>query len=193
MILLTIVLTTNQIRHGRDNKIHNYDLSAILSNETAVNSNEEYLDQLSTPLHVLEVNAVGFCKCSLLELENQEALVATPSTLEDCYVDIFHLPSRRRIYRSIGKTAESPKTGTVMSMSLFSSGNRLQLFVGYESGQARLLQVIPQIHKYTVTHIEENEGWVDCFIRQGHKEPSKLGPKYFGRAYCITNSICILW
>jgi hypothetical protein len=35
------------------------------------------------PLCTIETNALGYCKCSVLETDGEEALVAVPATLHD--------------------------------------------------------------------------------------------------------------
>lgn len=42
------------------------------------------------PLYSIETNALGYCKCSLLELSNSQALLAVPSTLKDDFVNYMN-------------------------------------------------------------------------------------------------------
>lgn len=163
-------------RHGRDNKIHIYDLSSIV----LAASNLSFTRNLPSianptalePLYSLGTNALGYCKCSILQMNSSEALLAVPSTLEDHLVDIFHLPSTNRVHRSIGKEMFDTKTGTVMCLSLFRKSEHLHCLVAYEDGRLALFVHSGNTGSEAIIP-EENQGWTKLLEMHEHKEPSK--------------------
>lgn len=162
-------------RHGRDNKIHAFDLSAIVASSSA-SKGLPSLTNLTPlkPLFTLETNALGYCKCAVLQTSSSEALVAVPSTLDDSLVDIFHLPSAKRIHRSIGKGCFTIKTGTVMCLSLFEQFSRLRLLVAYEDGRVVVFSYAGPPEDLQRSPLpEENGGWIKSIEYHEHKEPSE--------------------
>jgi WD40 repeat protein len=97
-------------------------------------------------LHSLPVNALNFCAFSMAfvnadglpALPSQSAkaentLFAVPNALDSGGVDIFHLPSERRI--STIPSDQSTKTGMLMAVSLFvSATGELYVASAYEDG-----------------------------------------------------------
>ncbi|KAK9893649.1 WD40 repeat-like protein [Cystobasidium minutum MCA 4210] len=165
---------TRLLTHGRDNKIHIYDLSSIV----LAASNLSFTRNLPSianptalePLYSLGTNALGYCKCSILQMNSSEALLAVPSTLEDHLVDIFHLPSTNRVHRSIGKEMFDTKTGTVMCLSLFRKSEHLHCLVAYEDGRLALFVHSGNTGSEAIIP-EENQGWTKLLEMHEHKEP----------------------
>ncbi|GAA6005077.1 hypothetical protein JCM11491_002572 [Sporobolomyces phaffii] len=114
------------VTHARDNKLHLFHLDDLLS--LAKLSPSSFASPLTgadalQPFLTLDVNALNFCRLSLLEIPTQnldasEGLIAVPSLTKDDHVDVFHVPSRARLHRSIGISSlvigggnEDQKTG----------------------------------------------------------------------------------
>lgn len=115
---------------------------------------------LTTPnlLKSLDVNALNYCRFSLLPLPGEsgvkdEAFLAVPNLVESSYVDIWSVSSLDRIHAAVGKTRSSkssmgdgrggPNTGIVMSSHLFTdpkspSKSCLFLLCAYEDGSITL-------------------------------------------------------
>ncbi|RUS20456.1 WD-40 repeat-containing protein [Jimgerdemannia flammicorona] len=120
------------ITHGRDNKIHVWDLTTP--------------DSLTTgnPLFSLPVNALNFCKfssCSTEIDDDDDLLVAVPSIIDTSMIDIFSLRHQTRLWAYIGArplsappSKEPPRTGLCMALRLFRRDGRLYLLAGFESG-----------------------------------------------------------
>ncbi|GAA5936271.1 WD40 repeat domain-containing protein [Sporobolomyces koalae] len=178
------------LTHARDNKVHVHSIDHLLK-RTARTSPASFLNLGTSPppapLSSLDVNALNFCRLSLLDLSptrrldrkgkakqsDYEGLIAMPSLTKDDHVDIFHIPSGKRLHRSVGIQSLSisnpeQKTGSVMAVHLLwlpSSASTssdtaafsttveespdvvthysLHLLIGYESGQLVLLEFTP--------------------------------------------------
>ncbi|GAA5946135.1 hypothetical protein JCM3765_000130 [Sporobolomyces pararoseus] len=122
------------ISHGRDNKLHLYNFAELLEvSERGGSSFEKPLGFDSfAPTLTLDVNALNFCRLSMLDLstwkgkeKEGEGLIAVPSLTKDDQVDILHVPSKTRLHRSVGISSlligggnEDQKTGSVMAVHL---------------------------------------------------------------------------
>lgn len=122
-------------------------------------------------VHLLHVNTLNFCSFAMCRthevssVANAQAasaaedgvLIAVPNALTSEAVDIFHLPSERRIHTVLGDKAVN--TGMAMALSILYKDDRLTLIVGYESGHAMVAQEIP------------HQGWQIMYLAQTHKQP----------------------
>ena len=90
------------------------------------------------------MSALNFCAFAICndpwadtatENNDNELLIASPNGLDSGGIDIFHLPSQRRISQL--SSNKSNNTGMVMSIALIYSKqtNSLKLISGYEDGQ----------------------------------------------------------
>ncbi|KDQ19260.1 hypothetical protein BOTBODRAFT_27843 [Botryobasidium botryosum FD-172 SS1] len=144
------------VTHGRDNKVHIW--SSVIVPATVGDSVPSSF--LTTPklLKSLDVNALNYCRFSLLPLPRKgslegDAFLAVPNLVESSYVDIWSLSSLDRIHAAVGKTRSSkssmgdgrggPNTGILMSSHLFTdskspSESRLSLLCAYEDGSVTL-------------------------------------------------------
>lgn len=199
----------NARSHGRDNKIHVFPFAEDVTPSYQAIPSPAQPTNLK-PLYTIETNALGYCKCSLLELEGEEALVAVPATLHDdlvrfkaCYcheheanialqVDIFHLPSGKRIFRSVGKECFNSKTGkscippaesslsvlalgTMMALTLdFQDAHTLRLITAYEDGRVAAFLYTQEGSDWSTAVMGEGEGWAKVFESREHKEPGKF-------------------
>ncbi|KAG4435509.1 hypothetical protein IFR05_009008 [Cadophora sp. M221] len=151
------------ITHGKDNKLVAWKLS-----EEDESSMSVVLPVDAPPeprrepwlLHVLHVNTMNFCSFAQCPLQSsdEELLIAVPNTLSSESVDIFHLPSSKRIH-----TVSSPpsfKGGMVMAVSLFYHPQTAHLTViaAYESGHTSISQLA-------------NSTWSPLYTAQAHTQP----------------------
>ncbi|KAK4935848.1 Astra associated protein 1 Asa1 [Elasticomyces elasticus] len=133
------------VTHGRDHKLRVWharteDLAGL---GTSLPNDGATLDQPQPwLLHSLSVSALNFCAFSICDesvppLPDQgpvPQLIASPNGLDSGGIDIFQLPSERRVSQ-LQSDKDSP-TGMVMAVSLFRdpSSSRLVLISGYEDG-----------------------------------------------------------
>lgn len=130
------------ITQGRDNRLVVWKLGAqdeaFMSKALPLNMSPEERCQ-PWMLHMLEINALNFCtfaSCAPTAVPS-DLLIAVPNTLNSEAIDIFHLPSQRRLYTMrLGE-----KNGIAMAVSLFYRQDTLTLVVGYESGLAIVAQL----------------------------------------------------
>lgn len=156
--------------HGRDNKVQVYDLRSISTFPTQ--SSVTGPCEAPAPLHSIDTNALGYCKCDVLEISSSEALIAVPSTLDDNLADIFHFPSCKRRHRSIGKGAFESKTGTIMALSMVQRADDLDLIIAYESGKVAVFRHAESLQHKESVWLEEGNGWQLISESHQHKEPS---------------------
>ncbi|ELR09811.1 ASTRA complex subunit [Pseudogymnoascus destructans] len=163
------------ITHGKDNKLIVWKFSeedeASLSATLPV---EDPMTPRKQPwlLYVLDVNSLNFCSfghCIAKQLpgpistettpspNQDELLIAVPNTMSSEAVDIFHLPSQKRLITVPGDKATN--TGMVMSVAILYVSSRLTLVVGYESGHTMVVQDNPVI------------GWCRLYLAQPHSQP----------------------
>lgn len=160
------------VTHGRDNKIH---LFSLVGFEAAIDKTPSIASpSLLTPTCSIDINALGYCKLSLIQLPQAgQALIAVPSVLHDELVDVFHLPSGKRPFRSIGKDAFSSKTGTTMAVSAFIGEDaRLRVVASYEDGRVALFELEREVKDWSEGFPGESEGWVKVFEEKQHREPT---------------------
>ncbi|KAJ5952363.1 uncharacterized protein N7479_010776 [Penicillium vulpinum] len=138
--------------HGRDHKLCVWKLrqedESFLDKTLPVDVTESVQSSKVQPwlLHSLPVNALNFCAFSM-EFVNSDGLpglpsqsgkpehtlFAVPNALDSGGVDIFHLPSERRI--STIPSDQSVKTGMLMAVNLFASpSGDLYVASAYEDG-----------------------------------------------------------
>jgi WD40 repeat protein len=140
-------------RHGRDHKLCVWKLrpedETFLNKTLPVDATESAQPGSKTQpwlLHSLPVNALNFCAFSMAFVNPdglpafpsqsgrpENTLFAVPNALDSGGVDIFHLPSERRI--STIPSEQSPKTGMLMAVNLFiSPSGDLYVASAYEDG-----------------------------------------------------------
>ncbi|KAG5800115.1 hypothetical protein H9Q69_000833 [Fusarium xylarioides] len=152
------------ITHGRDLKLIVWKLGQ---------ADEEHLstalpvEEVATPrpqpwmLHLLEVNTLNFCAfaiCSSLpgSVDSaSEVLIAVPNTLHSDAIDIYQLPSQRRIHT----IRAGDKTGMAMCLALLHHKDALTLIAAFENGYA------------TVHRLESDDQWVTTYHSQAHSQP----------------------
>ncbi|KAF4956160.1 hypothetical protein FGADI_3971 [Fusarium gaditjirri] len=152
------------ITHGRDLKLIVWKLGE---------ADEEHLstalpvEEVATPrpqpwmLHLLEVNTLNFCAFAICSSAPgsvaiaSEVLIAVPNTLHSDAIDIYQLPSQRRIHTI--KAGE--KTGMAMCLALLHHKDALTLIAAFENG-------------YAIVHrLEPDDQWVTTYRSQAHSQP----------------------
>ncbi|KAF4982064.1 hypothetical protein FZEAL_2251 [Fusarium zealandicum] len=152
------------ITHGRDMKLIVWKLGQ---------ADEEHLstalpvEDVPTPraqpwmLHLLEVNTLNFCAFAACSSTPgpfgaaSEILIAVPNTLASDAIDIYSLPSQRRIHTLKAKD----KTGMAMCLALLHHGDALTLIAAFENGYA------------TVQRLEPDSQWTTTYHSQAHSQP----------------------
>ncbi|KAH8916319.1 WD40 repeat-like protein [Atractiella rhizophila] len=150
----------------------------------------------------MNVNSIGFCKVNVLLWETNrrtfkaakemKGLVASVGFKSDNIIDIYHLPSTHRVWRSIGvPSSKVEKTGTVLSVQLFRipSSHSTQTYLGlisaYESGHVacfvnRTTSLLSKLQTAvdgddldfrSLLTLKEGEGWELLWAEKGHREP----------------------
>ncbi|KAI9745642.1 MAG: ASTRA complex subunit [Claussenomyces sp. TS43310] len=186
------------LRHGRDNRLLVWKLG--LEDEEGMSTVLPVQDEgllamhRRRPwlLHALPVNALNFCAfgdCAArgAELvsggEADELLVAVPNAVRSEAVDIFHLPSERRLYTVAGDG--SVNTGMVMAVSLFyRADDGLALVVGFESGHAMVTQMVPG----KADEDKEERRWQMLYLSHAHTQPVLSLDLAPDRAHFLTSS-----
>ncbi|KAF8751651.1 WD40 repeat-like protein [Rhizoctonia solani] len=139
------------LTHGRDNKLHFWNLTppAPLLTDAASTPN------LSAPMLAssMDVNALNYCRFSLYPTQSDppRALLGLPNLIESELVDIWDLPGKTRLHAAIGTIKGAPprtpfsdegrdiyKTGIVMSLHVSQTELYMRVLVGYESGNVTL-------------------------------------------------------
>ncbi|MCJ1351204.1 MAG: ASTRA complex subunit [Icmadophila ericetorum] len=165
------------ITHGRDNKLNIWQLSEI--DEDSMDKSLP-IDDTNTErrqprlLHILTVNALNFCSFTLCLDDAVEAsseivskqgssgrpaiLIAVPNTIDSNGIDIFQLPSERRL--SSVEAEKDIKTGMVMALEIHSQKSLLQVAAGFESG-----------HLIIYRQRNRDSTWQNIYYYQAHSQP----------------------
>ncbi|KAF5666340.1 ASTRA-associated 1 [Fusarium heterosporum] len=152
------------ITHGRDLKLIVWKLGE---------ADEEHLstalpvEEVSTPraqpwvLHLLEVNTLNFCAFAICPVVHgsvdaaSEVLIAVPNTLHSDAIDIYQLPSQRRIHT----IKAGDKTGMAMCLALLHHKDALTLIAAFENGYV------------VVQRLEPDGQWTTMYHSQAHSQP----------------------
>ncbi|KAJ5321376.1 hypothetical protein N7476_004378 [Penicillium atrosanguineum] len=181
--------------HGRDHKLCVWKLRAedeeFLSKTLPVDVSESERSKNATQpwlLHSLPVNALNFCAFSMTFLDisssksaqstpeqvpSRVVLFAVPNALDSGGIDVFHLPSERRITTIASDPAT--KTGMVMAVNMFvSSSGDVYVASAYEDGHVMVF-----IHKGALTPASFELGtiasspwkWEKLYASRAHSQP----------------------
>ncbi|KAL1759323.1 WD40-repeat-containing domain protein [Schizophyllum commune] len=179
------------ITHGRDNKLHAWPRPRELPASAQLGGSAVPVAGASTqqqeqwkPAYTMDVNALNYCRFSLLHRSGSEPLIALPNLVDSSCADIWELPSRDRLHAA-SKPKDAPavpldgrgndKTGIIMSLHLFqtttspsssSSMPHLRLLCAYEHGGVILRQCIAPAGQKTV----EGKGWEVIWTSKVHAE-----------------------
>ena len=176
--------------HGRDHKLRVWQLRAQdyarLNRDLPVDGSARGEGQQPWLLHSLPVHALNFCAfATRLDPDARDVqepdgyrpiMIAAPNGVDPGGVDIFQLPSERRI--STLASDNGANTGMVMAVSLYASATtgRLNLIRGFEDGHIRISArkevskswewehlVTSKAHSQPVLALDIIPG-VDCFV-----------------------------
>lgn len=121
------------ISHARDHKLFAWDITPIQAASKGMPDIISLDNGRPTLLHTLEVNALNFCKSSILPVDD-DVLVAVPHVLTSEAVDIFSLKSGHRLHADIGRVKDF-KSGLVMAVHVWkATTDNLSLLIAFESG-----------------------------------------------------------
>ena len=137
-------------------------------------------------LHSMDMSALNFCNFAMcndkisLEEDSEGVLIASPNALDSGGVDIFQLPTERRILQL---RSENPDlTGMVMSLAMFIySDGKLCFIAGYEDGRV-------SVHYHHGLLGAEKGSWKKVMNYKAHTQPVlslDISPQ---RDYFITSS-----
>ncbi|WVQ73498.1 hypothetical protein IAR50_003070 [Cryptococcus sp. DSM 104548] len=158
--------------------------------------------------NALPTNALNFCRFTLVPLpgtgtqgnkgkgKQSEGLMAVPSLIDSELVDIYHIPSLKRLHASINLHSQpapppsgvdlpgTSKSGLVMSLHLFSptstsdsTEEQLGLMITYESGHTAILSTSSSSlsEVYDARMSKRPNPW-DCrWMGKGHNEAIMAG------------------
>ena len=121
----------------------------------------------------MDMSALNFCAfatCvepsarSTSDNADNGLLIASPNGLDDGGIDIFQLPSQRRVSQLA--SAKSGKTGMVMSIALFFSNQTrsLHMVSGYEDGQV-------MVHAHQGALGSSSGKWMKVMSSKAHSQP----------------------
>ncbi|KAH8795444.1 WD repeat-containing protein-like protein, partial [Hyaloscypha finlandica] len=173
-------------RHGKDNKLIVWKLSeedeASMSTVLPVDTPPEPRKQ-PWLLHILEVNTMNFCSFAQTEVRppssfenepSEELLIAVPNTMSSETVDIFHLPSSKRIHTI--PASPTFKGGMIMALSLFFHPltHHLTVIAGYESGHTSVACLATS--------------WTTLYVSNPHSQPILSLDVDPGKGFYFTSS-----
>ncbi|KAF9301956.1 ASTRA complex subunit [Mortierella antarctica] len=135
------------VSHGRDYEIHVWDINAILNKSIRSGSSLSPASGLPThtptPIFSLPVNALNFCKMSILAVEHPAGIqewsndtplgrthrhiyIAVPSPTSTAMIDVYDIVTPERTFASVGSENKAPpinvqdkKWGAAMGIRLF--------------------------------------------------------------------------
>jgi ASTRA-associated protein 1 len=131
--------TEQLITHGRDHKLIVWqlpkDLATLSKTLPAAGATGEEPQPWIT--HVMDMSALNFCSFAAASppSSQHQLLIANPNGLDNGGVDIFSLPSQRRVLQI--RSESIVNTGMVMSLALICSEipGSMVLLAGYEDGR----------------------------------------------------------
>ncbi|OAP62947.1 hypothetical protein AYL99_02174 [Fonsecaea erecta] len=127
-------------------------------------------------LHSMSVNALNFCAFSMCDQDPRRPasgavaaqLIASPNGLDSGGIDIFQLPSERRISQI--RSDKNNPTGMVMAVCLFhqttETASQLVLVAGYEDGRITVLT-----HAGDLSNPDGSGRWQKVASCKAHTQP----------------------
>ncbi|KAK8858888.1 hypothetical protein IAR55_003119 [Kwoniella newhampshirensis] len=186
------------ISHGRDNLIHFYHPLRKPYISFGISTNGKNPNGALELKRSLPTNALNFCRFSLTEIPSEDgekgkgrekqAIMAVPSLTDSELIDIYHVPSLRRIHASVNmlsrgqqhvaasSTAQSDPTrsGLVMSLHVtyLHQSSRLALAAGYEDGRVELFATpSSSLHRNWDARMSTGPPvWDRLWVGKGHNE-----------------------
>ncbi|KAL4931633.1 WD40 repeat domain-containing protein [Aspergillus undulatus] len=191
---------TEVYTHGRDHKLRVWKFRVqdeeILQKTLPVDAGGQPASESQSQsqiqpwlVHSLYVNALNFCAFSLLSLASSEvlkegdkeydggiipssALIAVPNALDSGAIDLFHLPSERRICTI--PTDPAVKTGMVMAVRLTRTlgSNHLHAAAAFEDGHVMVstCRSVFQNPK-SLADTSRSWKWERLYLSRPHSQP----------------------
>uniref|UniRef100_A0A8H7N6N0 ASTRA-associated protein 1 n=1 Tax=Bionectria ochroleuca TaxID=29856 RepID=A0A8H7N6N0_BIOOC len=173
------------ITHGRDHKLIVWK---IAEDDEQRLSTTLPLEETPVPrpapwmLHLLEVNTMNFCAFGATAAlsdspassfnDASEILIAVPNTIASEQIDIYELPSQKRMH-----TVQPGKdNGMAMSVALANLEDSLLLVAAFENGYA------------SVHRLDPDGGWTMTYRSQAHTQPILSLAIHPTNKYFITSS-----
>ncbi|RMZ89697.1 hypothetical protein DV736_g3091, partial [Chaetothyriales sp. CBS 134916] len=166
------------LTHGRDHKLRVWNVDVANGSDLSIKTPADgAVDDQPKPwlLHAMDMSALNFCTfavCgaghgeydSITAYSDEELLIANPNALDSGGVDVFHLPSEKRVLQLHSQKDRS--TGMVMSLAMFlNEQTRLYLMSGYEDGHV-------MIHYYDDLSTQGSSGsWHKVMDCKAHSQP----------------------
>ncbi|KAI5304680.1 ASTRA complex subunit [Ascosphaera pollenicola] len=177
--------------HGRDHKFRVWRLnladedlmSKVLPADEAGGGQRVHEPWL---LHSLDVNALNFCVFSYCYLtpealrasetesnygDQPQFYVAVANSISEGGIDIFHLPSQRRVSKVLPEPLA--KTGMLMAVDLFVASTR-QLYIasGYEDGTSMVHVLKGDLSPSSrLLNAQESWSWEKIYSVRAHSQP----------------------
>ncbi|KAJ4159096.1 uncharacterized protein LMH87_008013 [Akanthomyces muscarius] len=158
------------ITHGRDHRLVVWQLR--LEDEQTLASVSPLQLTGDTPpqpwmLHILDVNTMNFCafagcpnipgsNTTLVDDSSGTILVAVPNALLAESIDIFELPSQRRVHT----VKPGGKHGMAMTLAVLYKERNLVLIAGFENGMCSVFVLYENAHE-----------WITTYRGQSHSQP----------------------
>ncbi|KAL4938403.1 hypothetical protein BDV06DRAFT_57096 [Aspergillus oleicola] len=206
---------TEVYTHGRDHKLRVWRfkvqdeeiLQKTLPVDQPASDNESQTQIKPWLVHSLYVNALNFCAFSMLVLPPSQntgddgdeestdippstTLVAVPNALDSGAIDLFHLPSERRICTI--PTDPSVQTGMVMAAQLIRSAasNDLRVAAAFEDGHVVVFGChgVFQDNVSSLTDAGRTWRWERLYLSRPHSQPVLSLDLVPGSDYFLTSS-----
>lgn len=173
-------------RHGRDGKLCVWSLA--IEDEQSMSTQlpiEEALAHRKQPwlLHTLDIPTMNFCSfascivpvdASLPDKDNniedrdnpkQSSLLLAVSGTNESQIDLYHLPTEKKVATIPAPEQVNTKTGMVMALKLFHSSSTntshdLHVIAGYESGRT-----------YVFKRVLRSQNWETIYTSCPHSQP----------------------
>ncbi|KAF3384687.1 ASTRA-associated protein 1 [Penicillium rolfsii] len=183
--------------HGRDHKLCVWKIraedEAFLDKTLPIEITQSTASETGTQpwlLHSLSVNALNFCAFSMIFIDvpaampsetaqqeqsatRQNVLFAVPNALDSGGIDIFHLPSERRL--TTIKSDPSVKTGMLMAVSMFiSPAGDIFVASAFEDGHVMLFMHKGPLNRasFELSNINSNLWkWNKLYASRPHTQP----------------------
>ncbi|KAF5342066.1 hypothetical protein D9611_001570 [Ephemerocybe angulata] len=179
------------ITHGRDNKLHVWNFIKEPPASTRLGGSAALPDlPIPTLAYSLDVNALNYCRFSLLSLgtingNEFSAIIALPNLVDSSTADIWSLPEGDRLHAAVGQETNKPVFATnpdsgriIMSLHIYVSPEdrgptlpavpttSLRLLCAYESGSVALRRYTRPERPVSI----EGQGWEVLWKTKSHVE-----------------------
>lgn len=178
--------------HGRDHKLRVWRLNLsdedLMSKTLPVDEAGSAQREILEPwlLHSLDVNALNFCAFSYCYLapemlqasglesvygDQPQFLMAVANSISEGGIDVFHLPSQRRVSKIVPDP--SAKTGMLMAVDMFiTSTKQLCIASGYEDGTAMVHVLKGDVSPtLKLLNAQETWSWEKVYSVRAHSQP----------------------